>query len=88
MFNIVIGIIDIRMFPICNTPSFNKPCSTPGYAIDDRLFDFSEWRGTQNADAGLWHLVAWRWLGASMYVCSVYAYQNDYPLYRCPIARM
>lgn len=60
-FNISLGLIHIFIAPeICSTNSsisWNRDCHT-SYGIDERLSDFSEWRGSRGDDgAGLWHLV-------------------------------
>ena len=58
-FNIALGIIKVNIQTDCsrdNGLSWNRQCSD-GYSINNRLSDFSQWRGTQNADAGLWHLM-------------------------------
>ena len=55
-FNVYLGLIEIVMFPDCGTPTFNQQCSG-SYTISNRLSDFSQWRGTKDKSAGLWHLV-------------------------------
>ncbi|KAI9184119.1 hypothetical protein H9P43_003172 [Blastocladiella emersonii ATCC 22665] len=57
-FNIQVGILEIVPFATCNATgsgTFNVPCSA-NYTISNRLSDFSKWRGTRNAAAGIWHL--------------------------------
>jgi hypothetical protein len=49
--------VNIISFSTCGTPAFNVQCSS-SYTINQRLSDFSSWRGSQNADAGLWHLMS------------------------------
>jgi hypothetical protein len=59
-FNIALGIITIDLQSTCDTSGaklWNRHCESK-YAISDRLNDFSKWRGIQNADAGLWHLMS------------------------------
>ena len=60
-FKISIGVITLAIEQECSGSSSNKPwnrlCSA-SYSLDDRLNDFSRWRATQNADAGLWHLLS------------------------------
>lgn len=52
-------LIDIRQ-TVCPSPAdsvWNRGCSDQ-YTINQRLSDFSRWRGTKGNDgAGLWHLV-------------------------------
>ncbi|KAI9594865.1 Metallo-peptidase family M12B Reprolysin-like-domain-containing protein [Syncephalis fuscata] len=62
-FNVQLGLIIIEIRdPICPTtpPSgeeWNRPCSNT-YTINNRLSDFSRWRGKRGSDGtGLWHLV-------------------------------
>ncbi|KAI9024900.1 Metallo-peptidase family M12-domain-containing protein [Phycomyces nitens] len=62
-FNIALGIINITiMNEVCpTTPAtntlWNQGCSD-AYTINNRLSDFSQWRGTMSEDgAGLWHLM-------------------------------
>ncbi|KAK3846493.1 MAG: Metallo-peptidase family M12-domain-containing protein, partial [Linnemannia gamsii] len=62
-FNIALGIIavEIESMNCPKTPvkgkAWNQECSTQ-YTINDRLSDFSYWRGTRPKDgAGLWHLM-------------------------------
>lgn len=56
-FNIGIGVITLKIYPTCSTTdaAWNRDCSS-SYDITTRLSDFSAWRKTQSADAGLWHL--------------------------------
>ncbi|ORZ38848.1 Metallo-peptidase family M12-domain-containing protein [Catenaria anguillulae PL171] len=57
-FNMQIGVLDVVAFPQCNdtsSPAFNVPCS-PAFDMGDRLSAFSQWRGTRQDGAGLWHL--------------------------------
>lgn len=58
-FNVAIGIVSMKIFPTCSTTeaAWNRDCSSSAYDISTRLSDFSAWRKTQNADAGLWHLM-------------------------------
>ncbi|KAI8889616.1 zincin [Backusella circina FSU 941] len=62
-FNISLGLINITiMDPNCPAKTdsvypWNRPC-TPNYSMEDRLSDFSYWRGKIGKDgAGLWHLM-------------------------------
>lgn len=59
-FNIELGILELNVMSVCSSTSsdtpWNRACAT-GYNMDARLNDFSKWRGTQSADAGLWHLL-------------------------------
>lgn len=59
-FNVSIGLIDVQVNTMCNTANgmgWNRECSTE-YNLNDRLSDFSKWRGlTRSSEAGLWHLV-------------------------------
>ncbi|KAG0267158.1 hypothetical protein BG011_008449 [Mortierella polycephala] len=64
-FNVALGVIALNIVPE-NCPTtpvkgeeWNQECST-GYSIDQRLSDFSFWRGQparSNDGAGLWHLM-------------------------------
>ncbi|KAG0349564.1 hypothetical protein BG004_004417 [Podila humilis] len=64
-FNVALGVITLNIVP-GNCPSapvkgeeWNQPCS-PDYPINQRLSDFSAWRGLAPRDkdgAGLWHLM-------------------------------
>ncbi|KAF9177299.1 hypothetical protein BGZ50_008907 [Haplosporangium sp. Z 11] len=64
-FNVALGVIALNIMSE-NCPAapikgeeWNQDCST-GYSIDQRLSDFSFWRGQdgrQNDGAGLWHLM-------------------------------
>ncbi|CAG8613941.1 6033_t:CDS:10, partial [Funneliformis caledonium] len=63
-FNVTLGLIKIEILPqLCpKTPDpafpFNRPCEEK-YTINDRLSDFSQWRGKSPDDgAGLWHLMS------------------------------
>ncbi|KAI8086477.1 Metallo-peptidase family M12-domain-containing protein [Halteromyces radiatus] len=62
-FNIQLGLVNITvMDELCpTTPSsaepWNRACSDT-YTLDDRLSDFSRWRGTMSNDGiALWHLL-------------------------------
>ncbi|GJJ72630.1 hypothetical protein EMPS_04988 [Entomortierella parvispora] len=64
-FNVALGVITLNIVPdgCPTTPvqgqAWNQDCSV-GYAIDQRLSDFSFWRGQggrANDGAGLWHLM-------------------------------
>ncbi|KAG0054940.1 hypothetical protein BGZ83_010065 [Gryganskiella cystojenkinii] len=64
-FNVALGVISLNIVPdgCPTTPdkklAWNRDCS-PSYAIDQRLSDFSYWRGQDgrtNDGAGLWHLM-------------------------------
>ena len=62
-FNISIGIIELHVAdPTCpSTAPSNEPWNTPcdtTTTLNDRLSIFSQWRGTQSAAAGLWHLMS------------------------------
>ncbi|KAI7862047.1 Metallo-peptidase family M12-domain-containing protein [Spinellus fusiger] len=63
-FNIALGIINITvMNEVCppeplDSILWNRNCSDATYTINNRLSDFSQWRGTMSDDgAGLWHLL-------------------------------
>lgn len=56
-FNIYIGLVQIIAMPTCGNENFNQQCSA-SYTINARLSDFSQWRGTQDNSAGLWHLMS------------------------------
>ncbi|KAJ3078816.1 hypothetical protein HK102_004222, partial [Quaeritorhiza haematococci] len=74
-FNIALGLIEVKLVQACgnnneNPPlTWNQPCSEQ-YTINDRLSDFSEWRGAkqkiQADQAGLWHLLTQCSSGASV----------------------
>ncbi len=58
-FNVALGIVKVDLQSTCsaeNDRAWNRPCSE-SYEINRRLSDFSRWRGTQDKDAGLWHLM-------------------------------
>jgi hypothetical protein len=80
-FNVQLGIIQVVLRSVCGGEAWNRACSD-NYQINQRLDDFSQWRGTQNADAGLWELmsqcatgptVGVSWLGA---ICRTNAQGN------------
>lgn len=92
-FNIIIKIIDIRLFSLCYTqkdhennnsiPSWNKKCHLE-YKMSRMLSEFSLWRGSQDINAGLWHLMTGchskdtdglSWLGSAC-VTSASIHQN------------
>ncbi|KAI8913025.1 Metallo-peptidase family M12-domain-containing protein [Powellomyces hirtus] len=60
-FNIALGLIQVFLQDVC-TPTddllkWNRECAD-SYSINQRLSDFSEWRGKKTPDeAGLWHLM-------------------------------
>ena len=60
-FNIQLGVGKVLIQESCTptdpTLSWNRDCSNTGYTITNRLSDFSSWRGTQNDQMGLWHLM-------------------------------
>ncbi|KAI8815439.1 Metallo-peptidase family M12B Reprolysin-like-domain-containing protein [Cladochytrium replicatum] len=68
-FNIALRLINVTIMKTCtpNDPNlrWNSECKT-SYTINNRLSDFSKWRGTQSADAGLWHLLTTCSSGASV----------------------
>ncbi|KAJ3216236.1 hypothetical protein HK099_005946 [Clydaea vesicula] len=61
-FNIKLAVIEVKILQTCGDHngevlSWNKGC-TDNYGINDRLSDFSQWRGQLAPDeAGLWHLL-------------------------------
>lgn len=58
-FNIALGIAEVNIQTTCDTSggkSWNRVCSS-SYNIANRLSDFSRWRGAQNDQLGLWHLM-------------------------------
>ncbi len=63
-FNVQLGVAKVFLQESCNGPTsttnlaWNSDCSNPSYTIQDRLSDFSKWRGSLGADGmGLWHLM-------------------------------
>ncbi|RHZ61686.1 hypothetical protein Glove_346g184 [Diversispora epigaea] len=88
-FNVTLGLIKLEIQDLnCPTTvnqsiAWNRPCSTD-YSINNRLSDFSKWRGTLGNDgAALWHLmskcntdskVGVAWLGQ---LCQYTASQNS-----------
>ena len=65
-YNIYIGLLEITPLPTCETDlskatKFNRECSS-SYTINQRLNDFSFWRGDASgmklSDAGLFHLMS------------------------------
>ncbi|CAG8501757.1 3164_t:CDS:10 [Acaulospora morrowiae] len=63
-FNVTLGLFNIviqdQSCPktVNQSVPWNRPCSD-SYTIDDRLSDFSQWRGTLGEDgAALWHLMS------------------------------
>ncbi|TPX44797.1 hypothetical protein SeMB42_g04200 [Synchytrium endobioticum] len=60
-FNVTLALVEVSIHQTC-TPSnnsimWNQACSD-AYTINNRLSDFSRWRGQKSADqAGLWHLL-------------------------------
>ncbi|TPX38191.1 hypothetical protein SmJEL517_g00206 [Synchytrium microbalum] len=60
-FNISLAVVEVAIHTTC-TPNnssllWNQACSD-AYTINNRLSDFSHWRGQKSADqAGLWHLL-------------------------------
>ncbi|KAJ1981364.1 hypothetical protein H4R35_000755 [Dimargaris xerosporica] len=62
-FNVKLGIIELKILdsgcpisPDSKLP-WNRGCAS-NYPIEDRLSDFSQWRGSKGKDsAGLWHLM-------------------------------
>eukprot|EP00732_Lithocolla_globosa_P002010 Lithocolla_globosa_v1_NODE_1177_length_2808_cov_7.547766.p1 type:complete len:728 gc:universal NODE_1177_length_2808_cov_7.547766:549-2732(+) len=58
-FNIAIGLIEVIENTDCSGSSvpYAQSCSS-NYDIFRRLSDFSEWRGSHDSDAGLWHLMS------------------------------
>ncbi|KAJ3149345.1 hypothetical protein HDU86_006980 [Geranomyces michiganensis] len=69
-FNVSLGLVQVLVQDTC-TPSvdltkWNRECDT-AYTINQRLSDFSEWRGKKAPDqAGLWHLMTNCPTGASV----------------------
>ncbi|KAJ3183028.1 hypothetical protein HDU87_007450 [Geranomyces variabilis] len=69
-FNVSLGLVQVLVQDTC-TPTddllkWNRECD-PAYTINQRLSDFSEWRGKKTADqAGLWHLMTNCPTGASV----------------------
>ncbi|KAF9406249.1 hypothetical protein BGZ94_003188, partial [Podila epigama] len=64
-FNVALGVITLNIesencpATIDTSKAWNRDCS-PSYTIDQRLSDFSQWRGASgraNDGAGLWHLM-------------------------------
>ena len=58
-FNIALGIVKVDLQSTCSTNNgldWNRQCSS-GYPIQQRLSDFSRWRGNQNDQLGLWKLM-------------------------------
>ena len=60
-FNVQLGVGKVLIQESC-TPSdpvltWNRDCSNTAYTITNRLSDFSQWRGTQSDEMGLWHLM-------------------------------
>ncbi|KAI8814300.1 Metallo-peptidase family M12B Reprolysin-like-domain-containing protein [Cladochytrium replicatum] len=68
-FNIALRLINVTIMKTCtpNDPNlkWNSECKA-SYTLNNRLSDFSKWRGTQSADAGLWHLLTTCASGASV----------------------
>ncbi|KAJ3294243.1 hypothetical protein HK104_003819, partial [Borealophlyctis nickersoniae] len=71
-FNVSLGLIKVELHQTCtptdtaNNMMWNQECSD-GYTINNRLSDFSRWRGSKAADqAGLWHLMTKCNTGASV----------------------
>jgi hypothetical protein len=60
-FNVQLGVARVLIQESCtpNDPStsWNADCSRASYTISNRLSDFSRWRGTQQDNFGLWHLL-------------------------------
>ncbi|KAL7752905.1 hypothetical protein RI367_001908 [Sorochytrium milnesiophthora] len=56
-FRVGVGIQTLTVRLQCGPEPWNKQCNA-GYPIENRLSDFSQWRGQQNSDEGLWHLVS------------------------------
>eukprot|EP00158_Paraphelidium_tribonemae_P007143 Partr_v1_DN28126_c0_g1_i3_m55820 putative metallo-protease len=70
-FNVALGVITVNLQTTCDEGlNWNKACAA-NYLISQRLSDFSQWRGTQNADAGLWHLMTTCSSGATVGVAWV-----------------
>ena len=89
-FNISLGVVQLNVqtgscpSTVSNDLRWNQGC-TDGYTLDNRLSDFSAWRGTQDANGtGLWHLmtacasgnseIGVAWLGT---LCRTEAIQSD-----------
>lgn len=60
-FNVQLGVAKVFIQESCtpNDPvlTWNRDCSNAEYTISNRLSDFSKWRGNQNDNFGLWHLM-------------------------------
>jgi hypothetical protein len=60
-FNVNLGIISIDLLMDCSGSTsameFNRPCSNR-IKMDEKLSLFTKWRGSQSADAGIYHLVS------------------------------
>ncbi|KAJ3326561.1 hypothetical protein HDU91_004611, partial [Kappamyces sp. JEL0680] len=62
-FNVQLGVAKVLLQESCNSPAsvtslpWNQDCTNPAYTIQNRLSDFSQWRGTQQDGMGLWHLM-------------------------------
>lgn len=71
-FNIALGLIKVDIRTSCDSnPAWNRVCSDD-YRINNRLSDFSSWRGSNSNDgAGLWHLMTQCSSGASVGVAWV-----------------
>ncbi|RKP01189.1 hypothetical protein CXG81DRAFT_5612, partial [Caulochytrium protostelioides] len=94
-FNLALGLIKVTLMDVCSTGTtttpWNQDCGDNGYAISERLSDFSKWRGTSEATVsnskvqpGAWHLLTKCNSGASVgvawvgQVCNAEAkYQED-----------
>lgn len=61
-FNIALGLIQVKIMQTCGNVNgenlaWNRVCSD-SYTVNDRLSDFSQWRGSKSQDnAGLWHIM-------------------------------
>ena len=60
-FYIALSIVTVKIVESCGnhggeTLAWNRDCGLT-YTINDRLSDFSQWRGTIKDSAGLWHLM-------------------------------
>jgi hypothetical protein len=56
-FNVGIGIVRTVILMECGTETWNRECDT-SFPIASRLSEFSKWRGSQQTDEGLWHLLS------------------------------
>ncbi|KAJ3177701.1 hypothetical protein HK101_010202 [Irineochytrium annulatum] len=57
-FNVGLALVMVNLQTSCegSNLTWNRACDST-YTINNRLSDFSQWRGQQQDDAGLWHLM-------------------------------